>query len=159
MAVVMELGDETPTALYRLYAASGVLLYIGISGNLKARFAQHAVDKRWWPEAARKTVEWHLTRDAAADAELVAIRTESPVHNVAGRTVIDLAPPKRPPGSDLESDILWLLHNAKGASQLRLGVGCVIWPELSVIQVADRLGLPRSTRYRLLCPPRRSASA
>lgn len=84
MSEPLELGDETPTALYRFYAADGALLYIGITNNLKTRFAGHAHDKQWWPEVARKTVEWHLTRDTAAAAELLAIKSEHPRHNITG---------------------------------------------------------------------------
>src|ERR1700722_11972509 len=78
----MELGDETPTALYRLYDAKGNLLYVGITGNIKARFAMHAESKSWWPEVARKTVQWHLARDIAAEAEVKAIKLERPLHNI-----------------------------------------------------------------------------
>jgi predicted GIY-YIG superfamily endonuclease len=110
--LAMELGDETPTALYRLYNAMGKLLYVGITGNIKARFAQHAETKPWWPEVARKTVEWHLTRESAAEAEVKAIGLERPIHNirdaksarrelknvkVTGAAVFDLALAKMPP--------------------------------------------------------------
>lgn len=81
----MEIGDEAPTALYRLFNASGELLYVGITGDLKARLAQHAASKAWWPDVTRKTVEWHLTRSAAAVAEIAAIRGERPIHNIQGR--------------------------------------------------------------------------
>lgn len=80
----VELSDEIPTALYRLFSATR-LLYVGITGDLKARFATHAALKPWWPDVARKTVGLYATRDEAAEAELVAIRTEDPLHNIAGR--------------------------------------------------------------------------
>lgn len=75
---------EAPTALYRLFDGDGVLLYVGITDGVKARFAQHAATKPWWPEVARKTVEWHPTREAAAVAEAQAIRAENPARNVQG---------------------------------------------------------------------------
>ena len=81
---VTEIGDEAPTALYRLYDAGGKLLYIGISGSLKKRLAMHADSKPWWPEVTRKTVEWHTTRASAAKTELKAIRSERPAHNMRG---------------------------------------------------------------------------
>ena len=80
----MEIGDETPTALYRLFDASGALLYVGISDNLRTRFTDHAATKPWWPQVKRKTVQWHLAREAAAAAEKAAIRDENPAYNLAG---------------------------------------------------------------------------
>lgn len=85
----MELGDEAPTALYRLFNARGRLIYIGITGNLRGRLAQHAALKPWWP-GARKTVEWHLSRESAADAEIAAIGAEHPACNVQGAVPLDL---------------------------------------------------------------------
>jgi predicted GIY-YIG superfamily endonuclease len=108
----MELGDETPTALYRLYDAEGVLLYIGISGDLKARFARHAARKPWWPQVARKTVEWHLTRTGAAKTEDAAIKAERPKHNIAG---VFLAAPDFDPAD--------LAENAEAAGVLDLAFG------------------------------------
>lgn len=86
----MELGDEAPTALYRLFSGRGRLLYVGITGDIRGRLARHAREKPWWPDVARKTVEWHLTREDAAAAELAAIRTENPVYNIQGAAQIDL---------------------------------------------------------------------
>lgn len=80
----VELGDEIPTSLYRLFGATR-LLYVGITNDLKVRFATHAALKTWWPEVARKTVELYPTRKAALEAELAAIRAENPLHNIAGR--------------------------------------------------------------------------
>jgi predicted GIY-YIG superfamily endonuclease len=80
----VEFFNETPTALYRFYAADGTLLYVGITDTLKRRVSQHAVDKKWWPDVARKTVEWHPSREAAVIAELAAIKAEKPRHNTQG---------------------------------------------------------------------------
>lgn len=79
----LELGDEVPVALYRLFSPAE-LLYVGITDNLKVRFRQHRAKKAWWPEVTRKTVEWYPTRAEARAAELTAIRTEDPRHNVEG---------------------------------------------------------------------------
>ena len=75
-------GD--PTAVYRLYAADGTLLYIGVTRNIPERFYQHEVYKRWWPLVFRKTMAWYGSRDAALSAEAEAIVSETPVYNVAG---------------------------------------------------------------------------
>lgn len=82
--MAMELSDEIPTALYRLFDSAGVLLYVGISDNLKVRFADHAASKPWWPDVARRTIELHTVRSAAEAAEDAAIKAEHPVHNLAG---------------------------------------------------------------------------
>lgn len=70
------------TALYRLFDTEGRLLYVGIAFDPKGRWSDHAREKEWWPAVAERTVEWHDTRVAAAAAEIVAIRTEKPLHNV-----------------------------------------------------------------------------
>lgn len=83
-----------PAALYRFYDARGTLLYVGISRNLAARWAQHEADKYWWPAVKRKTVVMYGSRIEAELAEGRAIRSESPVHNKAmGRR--DKSDPKR----------------------------------------------------------------
>jgi len=70
------------TAVYRLYDAADVLLYIGVAKNFGLRWAQHASAKPWWPEVQRQTVNWYPDRPAAEAAEKEAIRAESPRHNV-----------------------------------------------------------------------------
>ena len=86
------------TALYRLYDATGALLYVGITTSLKVRMAQHAADKSWWPEVTRKTVTWCDDRAEAAKAELVAIRAERPLHNIS-----PAAPPLAPDPTDFSA--------------------------------------------------------
>jgi transcriptional regulator with XRE-family HTH domain len=70
------------TALYRFFDAADVLLYVGITDNIAARWNKHANEKRWWSDVARKTVDWH---DSRTDAELIekrAILDERPLYNV-----------------------------------------------------------------------------
>lgn len=73
------------TAVYRLYDSNGTLLYIGLGSDPKSRWQSHAKTKPWWPEVVEKTVEWHESFAEAAEAELDAIKNESPVHNKADR--------------------------------------------------------------------------
>jgi predicted GIY-YIG superfamily endonuclease len=75
----------TPTTLYRLYDNTDALLYIGIAGNPGRRFEQHRTEKPWWGDVTRITLEHHPTREDALEAELAAIRTENPRHNINGR--------------------------------------------------------------------------
>lgn len=70
------------TAVYRFWDASETLLYIGMTEDPDARFGNHESRKPWWPDVARKAIEWHDTRDLAEAAELDAIRTEHALYNV-----------------------------------------------------------------------------
>lgn len=72
-----------PTALYRHFDAAGRLLYVGISLNAVARLSQHRQCSAWFREIARVEIEWHPSREAACEAEVQAIRSEQPLHNVA----------------------------------------------------------------------------
>lgn len=69
------------TALYRLYDADGHLLYVGITANPKARWSAHSRDKHWWPEVARKTIEWFETRTSAERIEKIEVEEERPRYN------------------------------------------------------------------------------
>ena len=71
------------TALYRLYAASGPLLYVGITDNLSSRFAAHSREKSWWRDVDGKAIWFYDKRAEAEEAETAAIHGEDPVHNVA----------------------------------------------------------------------------
>lgn len=149
----MELGDETPTALYRLFDAEGTLLYIGISGNLKTRFAKHAVHKPWWPEVARKTVEWHLTRTDAAEAEDKAIKTEKPKHNIAGAVLFGVDFDQARLGKKLDGTSVLDLAFGEGAATdrlIRIAVAALgeVPEGPKVDALADRLRVSRRTVYR-----------
>ena len=74
---------DVPTAVYRLYDASDVLLYVGISRNPEWRFRDHASQKPWWPQVARKTIAWCDSKNAALQAEARAIDSEGPAHNIS----------------------------------------------------------------------------
>lgn len=77
--------SSAPTSLYRLYGADGALLYVGISTRPFQRVREHSKGQTWWTEVASQTFEHFPTREEAAAAELDAIRTENPQHNIAGR--------------------------------------------------------------------------
>jgi predicted GIY-YIG superfamily endonuclease len=70
------------TALYRFYNGDDVLLYVGITNDLDTRIRQHTSGKPWWPAVQRRSVEWFESRVEAEGAEIVAIKTEYPLHNV-----------------------------------------------------------------------------
>lgn len=70
------------TTLYRFFDRHDRLLYVGIAGNPARRHHEHSKSKPWWGEVARSTMEHFPTREEAAVAEVAAIRSESPLHNV-----------------------------------------------------------------------------
>lgn len=75
--------------LYRLYNGHGVLLYIGISGDVHKRLSSHARTQSWWPEVESCRVEFFPTREVLVEAERAAIRDEHPRYNVVGRTQVE----------------------------------------------------------------------
>lgn len=73
--------------LYRLYDASGSLLYIGITGKPKTRFAQHAVEKPWWVDVAEiETDSSFVSRVVLEEHERRAIIAEKPCYNTVFNT-------------------------------------------------------------------------
>ena len=71
------------TALYRLFDEAGQLLYVGIAVEPRVRWGVHAREKTWWPQVARRDVEWLPDRVSAEAAEVAAIVSEAPRYNVA----------------------------------------------------------------------------
>jgi hypothetical protein len=69
------------TALYRLLAANGRLLYVGISNNPDSRWGTHSNKQPWWDEVADRKIEWFGSREAASVAEIEAIKGERPLYN------------------------------------------------------------------------------
>ncbi|MFJ8852345.1 GIY-YIG nuclease family protein [Streptomyces sp. NPDC102437] len=70
------------TAVYRCFAETGTLLYVGVAEDFGKRWREHAGLKPWWPEVARQTVDWYDSRDEALRVEKEAIQAERPAHNV-----------------------------------------------------------------------------
>lgn len=85
-----------PTALYRLYDATGALLYMGITQDLRKRMREHARSQPWWGDVATRTVTWYESWPRAFHAETIAIAQEKPKHNVAKRPWGELPPDRRP---------------------------------------------------------------
>lgn len=68
--------------LYRMFDAARKLLYVGITCNPPARFAEHADEKDWWRQIATIGLEHFDSRGELEAAEIVAIRAEGPTFNV-----------------------------------------------------------------------------
>lgn len=89
-----------PEILYRLRAANGDLLYVGITRDFPARLKQHYTDKPWAYEI-RSTEQVHIdgTRAQIGAIERAVIKTEQPTynkqHNDTGRATLG-APTARP---------------------------------------------------------------
>lgn len=75
-------GAPTGHALYRFYDERGRLLYIGITGDVRARFRQHADSKAWWKQVAVREIVHCRTRADLLAAEREAIIRERPRYNV-----------------------------------------------------------------------------
>lgn len=72
--------------VYRLYDATGDLLYVGCSADPFKRFKGHRAENRHWIEdVVRGRISVFPTSTLAHEAEREAIRTEHPFWNVAGR--------------------------------------------------------------------------
>jgi len=70
------------TALYRHFSSDEALLYVGISLSWLSRTKAHSRSAAWFEQIARVSIEWFETREAALDAERVAIKNERPKFNV-----------------------------------------------------------------------------
>ena len=75
------------TNLYRFFDAHGKLLYVGISLSVVKRMQEHLQEKHWIPDNGTVTWTSYETRNAAEEAERVAIRHERPAHNVVHNPV------------------------------------------------------------------------
>lgn len=82
--VVPAPASESPCSVYRLFDNGGRLLYVGISDDAVRRLREHT-KKPWWGSVASVTWQVLDSRDEALKAELTAIRSERPVHNIVGR--------------------------------------------------------------------------
>ena len=86
--------DETP-CLYRHYDATGRLLYVGISEAFARRTQEH-IFSHWYLQISRIEVERFPTYEAAAEAELRAIKSEQPLYNGGNNRPDDPPPPWDP---------------------------------------------------------------
>jgi predicted GIY-YIG superfamily endonuclease len=71
--------------LYRFFDSEGRLLYVGISKFFEARMKQHYRNSSWFFDSVSVTLEHYQTREEVELAESIAIKTENPIHNKAGK--------------------------------------------------------------------------
>lgn len=71
------------TYVYRAFDQDGRLLYVGMTGNLANRWAEHRTGSLWSSlMAGYRIVGPFATREAAARYERQAIQTEQPAYNI-----------------------------------------------------------------------------
>lgn len=76
-------------AVYRIFDAAGLLLYVGATSNPVRRFTlNHQYRAPWLYDAARIDLEWWPNLETALAAERAAIKTENPVYNQASKPIL-----------------------------------------------------------------------
>jgi len=99
-------------ALYRFFDASDVLLYVGITVDIGARFKKHRGDKPWWDQVDHIGIQKFPSRREAEDAERKAIKEEQPLYNVVHNEFVEVDG-----RSDTRKDLaLELLHTIVNAA-------------------------------------------
>lgn len=82
------MSENTPelfarrTAVYRLYAQNGDLLYVGCSFNPNERIRAHRLEKQWGRSIQRTDIRWYQNRMGALRREARAIVDENPLWNM-----------------------------------------------------------------------------
>ena len=85
------LGSIERYAVYRCYSDGGELLYVGETGDLGKRLADHA-KKLWFVQVRGITLEWYADELEALKAERRAIHVEHPKYNIQHRNSPTLQP-------------------------------------------------------------------
>lgn len=94
-------NEQRRAAVYRLWDADGNLLYIGSAYDPAKRSRKHR-GKDWWPQVARRTDDWHPSREAAYVAETAAIAAARPLGNrISGPGAVAAPAPKPPRATPL----------------------------------------------------------
>jgi len=73
---------RTARAVYRIYDADDLLLYVGMSIQPSQRIHDHSV-KEWFVSADKVKICWHKTKESALNAEAISIITGKPKFNKA----------------------------------------------------------------------------
>ncbi len=122
-----------PTTLYRLFASDGALLYVGIAGNPGRRFEQHRGTKPWWGQVAQTSLQHFKSRPEAMAAEMTAIRTERPRHNIMGASpsarpaVMRSSPAPTDPTQPYPIGTRWRWHNRRNRDRVQVDTLELFW--------------------------------
>ena len=120
-------------SLYRHFNDEGALLYVGVSKSVASRTKQHKASSHWANEISRTETQDFESREDALSAEVVAIKTENPIYNVAhnpgepkGRPVF-FGPPKPSGYPDLtQQDVIERLESLVTAKYKRKDIAADI---------------------------------
>lgn len=105
---------STPV-VYRVYDATGRLIYIGATSNLPKRLTYHRSQAWWWSLAAHVTEsQVYPDMEAAHDAEWAAIAAESPAFNLALKRGRPSSRPRALSDADLQVCRDWLASKRRG---------------------------------------------
>jgi predicted GIY-YIG superfamily endonuclease len=135
------------TTVYRMYNATGDLLYAGVAADPGRRFKQHQATKSWWDQVVTLRLEHFGNRLEALKAETQAILNEHPRWNIIGRrdTSWDLLRTL----ADNELDILEII------AVFTVGIGRELWDDVTPSELFNgsertRAEFPTSIRERML---------
>lgn len=84
-----------PYNLYRLYNSDNVLLYVGVTMNLRERLSVHVRRAKWREEITSSSIEYFADLDEALIAEKKAIADENPLYNIKCNPRIKVPPDKK----------------------------------------------------------------
>lgn len=91
LSIQREREETEKTCLYRHFDKDGRLLYVGIARDHQSRLKSHSRYSEWRYSIATVTLEYFSTREDAAKAEIRAIQTERPLHNIVHQRREELA--------------------------------------------------------------------
>ena len=113
--------NNSSTVLYRYFAESGELLYVGISKTFANRAQQHNQGSSWFQESVPVTLEHFSSRKEALAAEAKAIKNEQPVYNIVHNQSVlrnpfrkNVVPSVMPENAKERRDLITSLMTSKG---------------------------------------------
>jgi predicted GIY-YIG superfamily endonuclease len=83
--------------LYRHYDKAGKLLYVGQTNDPPRRLREHQDYAGWWDKVSCTWYEHFNFPEEVADAEKIAIATESPIWNLSHNPQAKVVPESWPP--------------------------------------------------------------
>lgn len=127
--------------LYRHFDSSGKLLYVGVSKSALIRLGQHQEHAHWFGNISQVTIEKHPSREAALEAERLAIQSENPLCNVQHRSPSAHTVRKRQAAS-----LELAKKSATALTQSLVWFNTTYTPD----QIADRLSISSAAAKRLI---------
>lgn len=79
---MINVNSDKDTVVYRIYDKNQIILYVGMTNNIKLRLKQHKQDKSWWKDKDIIEVSQLLTRNEAHIYEIYYISNLRPLYNI-----------------------------------------------------------------------------